>query len=262
MTDPRRRQLLGWWALGTLGLGLGLGGCNLLTPPTHIPMDLLRPSGGPCAGRAPTLLVMLPGVRSRPDEFIDEGFVAAVRSRGLAADIVVADAHLGYYEDRSVLRRLRDDVVRPARAAGYRHIWLVGISLGGFGALGYGARMGDEIDGIVALAPYLGRRTLQQEINAAGGPLRWSRTPHERLDDDLEREVWEWMAAGPPARLPVFLGYGREDRFAEAHRLLAGLLPPDRVDSVPGDHDWPAWRALWAHWLERELIGTTCAAAA
>ena len=122
-------------------------------------MDLLR-KAGPCPGMAPVLVVMLPGAYSRPVEFVDEGFVDALRQGGMAADVVIADAHMGYVADRSIIRRVREDVVLPARQAGYRQVWLVGISLGGFAALGYAVQHGAEIDGVLALAPYLGSRRL------------------------------------------------------------------------------------------------------
>jgi pimeloyl-ACP methyl ester carboxylesterase len=258
---PSRRQ----W-LCSAGL-LALGGCaTLMSPPTRVPMHVLRPPGGRCDGRAPVLLVMLPGAWSRPPEFVDEGFVAAVRSRGLAADVAIADAHLGYFNDRSVLTRLREDVVLPARAQGYRSIWLVGISLGGFAALGYAAHHPDEVDGLVVIAPYLGRPQLLQEIAAAGGPMAWRVAPHPApTPDEPERTVWEWLtarAAAPDApattRLPLYLGHGRDDRFAAAHRLLAGVLPAGRSVDLPGGHAWSPWRALWSHWLDRGLLPGEC----
>lgn len=264
MTPTRRRLLGGAGAL----CALALGGCAWLMPrrPNRIPMDLLKPEG-PCRGRAPALVVMLPGAYSLPAEFVDEGFTAALRRSGAGVDVVIADAHLGYFGDGSVLRRLREDVVLPARAAGYRQVWLVGISLGGYAALAYAMRHGDEVDGIVALAPYLGPRRLQQEIAAAGGPRAWraSAAPADPAapasEDGLDRGLWAWLA-GPPPPLPIYLGYGVDDRFADAHRVLAGLLPAERVDTAPGGHDWPAWRVLWQSWLARGLLPTGCAAPA
>jgi len=243
-----RRRLLGALA-STLAVG-----CSQ-PPPTRVPMNQLRFTG-PCGTPAPVLVVLLPGAYSRPSEFVDEGFVAAVQRRRLGVDIVVADAHLGYFQERSVLRRLREDVVLPARAAGTRTVWLVGISLGGMGALAYGARHGSEIDGILAIAPYLGRRALLREIEADGGPAAWRTRPHEREDDDVEREVWAWLAA--PTTPPVWLGFGSDDRFADSHRLLASVLPADRRAEVPGGHDWPPWRALWEQWLDRGLLPAAC----
>lgn len=237
MTFPRRRQLLGWWALAAAG-----GGCALTVPPSRVPMDVTR-LPGPCAGRAPALVVMLPGAYSRPREFVDEG-------------------HVGYFQDRSVLRRLREDLVLPARAQGYRQVWLAGISLGGFGALAYGARHGGEVDGIVALAPYLGRRQLQKEIIDAGGPQRWRKQRFAREADDAERDLWEWLAAPVPGGPPVWLGFGRDDRFADAHRLLAQVLPAERRFDAPGGHDWAPWRALWSTWLDRRLLPEACAGGA
>ena len=223
-------------------------------------MQALRPDRGPCDGRAPTLLVMLPGAYSRPAEFVDEGFVDAVRQRGLAVDITIADAHRGYFMARSVLERLHEDIVLPARREGYRRIWLLGISLGGFGALAYGARHGDTIDGIVALAPYLGTRELLQDIEGAGGPAAWLALQPPGDNGNVERDTWRWLAALATEKLPVYLGCGREDRLRDASRLLARALPDRRYDEVAGDHDWPAWRTLWSNWLDRRLLTAGCGA--
>ncbi|RVU46662.1 alpha/beta hydrolase [Rubrivivax rivuli] len=268
--QPQRRRLCGAALRGGLALAglatLGAaGGCALLVPPVLPRMDTLR-LPGPCPGRSDTLVVMLPGAYSRPPEFVEAGFPQALRERGLNADVLIVDSHLGYFSDRSVLRRLRDEVVLPARAQGYRRVWLVGISLGGFGALGYAVRHGSEIDGVLALAPYLGPRRLTQEIEEAGGPRAWRAAGRDTsppdASDELDRELWRAFTHPASKLPPVHLGYGVDDRFAGAHRRFAELLPAERVRTAPGGHDWPAWRALWQAWLDQGLLADSrCAAA-
>ena len=212
------------------------------------------PRCAPAKARSDTLLVLLPGAYSRPEEFEAAGFVDATHASQLDAEIVIADAHLGYYADKSVIERLRADIVLPARARGVKNLWLVGISLGGFGALGYAQRHPAEVSGVLAIAPYLGRRTLLRDIVAGGGPRVWQTTAVPEGPDDLETAVWMGLAAPRPNAPPVWLGYGRDDRFADSHRLAASVLPEGRVFSVPGGHDWPPWRALWDAWLARDLL--------
>lgn len=76
--------------------------------------------------RSPTLIVFLPGAQEVPQDIVREGFVDQVRARGIDADVVVADAHLGYFYGGVFEQRLREDVVQPARAQGYRSVWLAG----------------------------------------------------------------------------------------------------------------------------------------
>jgi pimeloyl-ACP methyl ester carboxylesterase len=253
-----RRRFLGVSLVAPAVLG---GGCALRPPPPAIPMQSLRFASS-CAGRANTLLVMLPGAYSRAQEFVDEGFVEALARRRMPADVAIVDAHLGYYVERTIVQRLQDDVVAPARASGYRQVWLLGISLGGFGALGHALRHPGGADGLVLLAPYLGSRLLLDEIERAGGPVAWrARTPRPTSGDDLDRELWHWLATPEERRgLPVHLGYGRGDRFAEAHERLRDLLPAERTIDVPGGHDWRAWRELWDTMLDRAILaGSGCA---
>lgn len=243
-------------SLGALAVAPLFGGCGLIPPPTTVPMPVRREAAG-CA--ASTLVVMLPGAYSRPGEFIEAGFVDAMRRRGLAADVWIPDAHLRYYEERSVFVRLEEDVLAPARSR-YPRIWIVGISLGGFGALGCAALQADALAGIVLLAPYLGTRTVLQEIAAAGGPAAWRQrviAGGGPAADDMERRNWLWLTA--PTR-PVYLGYGVEDRFAPQLRALDTVLPAGRITTVPGGHDWPPWLALWNGWLDRNLVEERCTA--
>ncbi len=239
-----------------------LTGCALLREPTPIPMELLADDRA-CSTQAPVLMVLLPGANMTPTEMQDEGMLAAVRQRRLAVDVLVAGAGLAYVYDGSVLRRLHDEVLAPYRARGYRRIWLAGISLGGFLAMGYAMRHPGEVEGIIALAPYLGRRPLVQEIADAGGPLQWGRQrgiSQVPRPDDVDQQLWRWLA-NPPAHAPaLYLGYGREDRFADGHRLLAQLLPSPQVRSAAGGHDWAPWRQLWAEWLDAGLLPAACPA--
>jgi len=237
----------------------GCAGQRPMSVPLRTVSDLAPRAGG---APADTLAILLPGAYDAPEDFLREGFVAAVRERRLPVDLQLVDAHLGYYGDRSVIDRLRQDIVLPARQAGYRRIWLVGISLGGFGALAYAMDHGNEVDGLFLLAPYLGTRGVQKEIAASGGLLRW----HPGVaggDDDDERRLWHWLAqranGSAAGRPPIWQGYGRDDRFAPGHRLLATALPTDNSQELPGGHDWTAWRALWDAFLERGIIASTAA---
>lgn len=247
MLAPPRRQLLALLA------ACWLAACNTPRPRLDT-MRTLVDSSPLCADRANTLLVMLPGVYDTPEALVREGFVAAVRERQLPIDMILVDAHVGYYTDESVERRLHADIVAPARARGYRQIWLAGISLGGMGSLAYAeaydGKGGSQIDGLILLAPYLGNRGLQEEIRLAGGLDAWHATgSHE----GGERRIWHWLAsrAAQPDTLPMYLGYGSQDRFAPTHRLLATLVPSGNVFALDGGHDWPVWRAGWQAFLDR-----------
>jgi len=205
--------------------------------------------------RADSLLVFLPGAFLRPEEFEREGFVAAVRERDLAADVMLVDANVAYYYDQTFIERLHAGVIEPQRARGYASIWLVGISIGGFGALIHELARPGRVDGIVALAPYLGRRPLGAEIVKAGGLRNWKAPEGPPPDDEADRRLWPWLQqyANPQSLLglpPLYLGYGLADRFAANHRLLADALPPGRVFTTEGGHDWPQWSRLWRQVLK------------
>src|SRR5271155_1958318 len=84
---------------------------------------------------APQRIALLPGAFDGPPDFQRAGFAQLVRRRGLALDLVLVHPDPQHLADRSILQRLRRDVVLPARAAGCQSVWLAGISLGGFPAL-------------------------------------------------------------------------------------------------------------------------------
>lgn len=211
------------------------------------------------ATQAPVLLVLLPGAYMEPQEMLDEGLVQAVRQRRLAVDVVIADAHLGYVYDGSMLRRLHEEVVLPARSRGVRRVWLAGISLGGYVAMGYALRNPGLVEGVVTLAPYLGRRPLVQAVADAGGAAAWRRTAQPRDEHDIDHDLWMWLSQRPLQAPALYLNYGVDDRFAQGHALMAQTLPASHVQTAPGGHDWPPWRALWAQWLDRGLWPLSCA---
>jgi len=207
----------------------------------------------PVAERARVLLVMLPGTRDVPEDFVEHGFVEAIRNRGLPVDVVAVDAHMEYYAEHSILDRLAADVIIPARKHGYARIWLMGISLGGFGSVAYAREHATEIEGMILLAPYLGPQSLIAEVERAGGLGGWQ--PGEILRDDEERRVIAWLGeyrVKDPTLPAIYLGYGSHDRFIEAAELLAQRLPAERVVTVKGGHDWPTWTRLWARVLDLE----------
>lgn len=207
--------------------------------------------------RAKTLAILLPGALQQPEDFMQAGFIDAVRDRKLSIDLALVDfgmQYIGESTDGTALQHMHDHLLQPALSQGYEEIWLAGISIGGFIAIAYADRYPDQIDGLCLLAPYPGNRVVTREIEAAGGIAQWR--ADSIAQDDAERRIWRWLKAHRemPSAPAVHLGYGREDRFAPGHRLMAEALAAHCTDAVIGGHDWPAWRQLWENFLDREAL--------
>lgn len=228
---------------------LMLSAC-LRLPPTEIPIPTV---GAEATGPGnDTLVVMLPGMGDRAGTFAENGFLEIAGNHGL--DALAVDAHFGYYRERSLLPRLRDDIILSARAQGYQHIWLLGISMGGFGSLLYAEAHAEDIDGVILLAPFLGDDDLIENIRSAGRLAEWS--PPDEGFRDYEVAVWKWLQqeAERPDRTPILVGYGESDRLAGALAPLIDTLDDDQVISRPGNHKWSTWEPLWSEIAAR--IGT------
>jgi len=200
-----------------------------------------------------TLIIFLPGIDDLAEDFERQGMFKDMLLHEVAADAVALDAHYGYYATRMIHERISEDVISSAQAAGYEHIWLAGISMGGFGAASYAARHSSGISGVLLFAPYLGHPALIGEIAAAGGIRRWE--PGNVADDDYPRAVWAWFkrSLSPGMTGPkIYLGYGKRDIFARAHALLSEALPDGQVISIAGGHDWPTWKKIWNMLLTSE----------
>ena len=154
--------------------------------------------------------------------------------------MIPLETGMAAYLDGSIVERLH-----AAISSGDK-VWLAGISLGGLGALLYARAHPDRVAGLLLLSPFIGTRGTIAGVIAAGGLDAWQ-PPAEAND---EHKLLQWLKARRPN---IHLGYGEQDRFAASYRLLAGLLPAERVVSVAGGHDWQTWGVLWDLLLRKAL---------
>ena len=61
------------------------------------------------------MAILLQGHGDAPEEFVRHGFVAELEAAGV--DVILADAHSGYYAEQSTEARLWSDIVAPATSA-------------------------------------------------------------------------------------------------------------------------------------------------
>ncbi|MEE4243031.1 MAG: alpha/beta fold hydrolase [Desulfopila sp.] len=201
------------------------------------------------------LVVFVRGLGGSHRTFAEEGMVDDTWREGFAVDMVAPDSHFAYYSERTLIPRLHQDVISPARQEGYEKIWLIGPSMGGLGSLLYTREHPEEISGICLLSPFLGDDAIIAEIIEQGGVRHWQ--PGEYTpEEDWQRMLWHWIktevAQGKTA--PIYLLYGEEDMYVAAHRLLASVLPADRSASLPGSHDYSTFKALWHEFLDWNLL--------
>ena len=217
------------------------------------------------------LFVFLPGNGEDLSTFERHGLIQAVRQRNLSVDMVTVDAYLSYYMNGSIITRLKNDVIEPAKARGYKKIWLVGNSLGGFGSLMYVRNYPNDITGVVLLGPFLGEKRTVNKIEAAGGLQKWdpglvpinSEEGWEKQlwrwlkDRQQQRDFWHWVKDCEQAEgcFPdIYLGYGTRDRYSYGQKLLAEILPPDHVVTMDGGHKWQVWTVLWDILLDKIML--------
>lgn len=203
--------------------------------------------------QAEEIFILLPGMHDRAGSFEERGFLTLAQEvlggRDDAAFIAV-DAHFGYYRERSIDRRLTEEVL--GRFPG-KKVTLVGISLGGFGALITARRNPELFDRVVLIAPFLGAPEHIKRLGQGAGSA-----PR----DDMEGEVfavWRWLEQGADG-IPTTLLYGRGDKFRPAYDKLASAAPGIALHGIDGGHDWRTWNSLWADWLAGHVAEARAAA--
>lgn len=200
------------------------------------------------------LFVFLRGLGGSHHSFEEEGLVEATRERGINFDMVAPNAHFAYYFERTLIERLRKDVILPAKSKGYENIWLVGFSMGGLGSLLYTRQYPEDISGVCLISPFLGYDALIDEINKVGGLRNW--VPGEYSpDNDWQRMLWHWIKikVATENSVPIYLGFGNSDPYVEAQQLLATALPGNHIIRLKGGHDYETFKSLWRHFLDRDL---------
>ncbi len=220
-------------------------------PPVVKPIDRqdFRQSGAP----RPHLVVLLAGRGAPRDYFEINRWVEIARQYTTEHDFVAPYAHFGYYRSRQLIARLREDIIQPARRQGYKTISLVGISMGGLGALLYSEEYPEDVDHIYLFAPFLGKTAVHEQIRADGGLPYWTLRAQDA--DDWNYTLWRWLKTLTlkQDRKKVFLGYGDNDRL-RGHNLLAENLPAQHVIKIPGRHDDITFRQLWQQMLSQGLL--------
>lgn len=224
-------------------VSLGLAGCH----GKRVPIRTVSYAPGAPRKR---LLVMLPGLGDRAEVFERRAMIEPVRDSGLGADVIAVNAQIGYYRDRSVVPRIREDVILPARAAGYEEVWMLGVSLGGFGSLLTASRHPELVDGLFIMAPYLGPGEPLEEIRGAGGLSSWKRDASRK---GYEWDLWDWLSgyARDEERPPLLLGFGDRDDGNGSKQLVADVLPDEHVFVRTGGHKWAVWQGIWPEMLGR-----------
>ena len=195
-----------------------------------------------------TLIVMVPGALMSPQDFLAAGFDRQLAQHWPQAALVPASIDVNQLDVDACVATLREQLLAITAAHSGHRLVLGGISLGAAVALHYARQHGAAVHGLCLLAPYPGSRITTGAVRAAGGPARWRLTGTH--GDDAEFLLWQWMIQGHDG-LPVYLGYGRDDRFADGQGLMAEAMPAAIHHTVAGDHDWPAWQSLWQDFVAR-----------
>jgi pimeloyl-ACP methyl ester carboxylesterase len=194
------------------------------------------------------LFVFLPGRRDRGPDFVQRGFVTLAQDRIPGLDCVAVDATIGYYFDGSIADRLQREIIGHARAAGYREIWLVGVSMGGLGAFFHERAYPGEVHGLILLAPFVGDDLkLFAEIDAAGGAAAWAGLQPAVAHPDkaeFQRELWCFLGRlgnSKDVQLETWIAYGDTDRLLPGIERLRTVIPADRIFRLSGGHNWGVW---------------------
>lgn len=201
------------------------------------------------------LLIILPGIRGNASLYEKLGFIDVFHEYYPDFDVYIADAHFGYYRNRSLLVYLENQIIMPAKKKGYSEIWMMGISLGGVGSLLQLRCCTGDIDGALLISPFLGDKKLHQQMDNAGGLEEFVSAIENENDESLE-SMWRWLylnAGKLSKEKRLWLTVGEQDRY-DGHDVLAGLMTPESVLIKPGSHNNKTFLRLWRNLLIQRPI--------
>ncbi len=205
--------------------------------------------------QAKHLVLFLPGLGDSPENVERGGMIEEMKGAP-QFDALIADAHFGYYRTGTMTTRLDEDVVHRVRSE-YDEFWIVGTSMGGYGAIAYAEKFPESVTGLVLLAPYLGQGKVLADIERAGSVQNWNPEAFQTTSSRTAHGVrlWAWLKERPtrPSHPIVFLGSGDQDKLLRGFRLLSPALEANRVTIIPGGHDWTTWRKLFHRVVESTL---------
>lgn len=238
-------RLFRWLLLGSATVALLVVIGLLVFNARHGPIPTLT-LAAPQPGTDTRLVIVLPGIEDDLDSLHASGIGAAIQQAAPDMEVLLTGATPAYYLRQDLVRRLQQEIVAPARARGVHEIWMVGMSMGGFGTLLYEQRHPGEMTGLVLLAPFMGRPGLTTTIAAAGGLRQWA--PPQQLSflhpDRVPAQLWQMIrhwSESPERTQRIWLACGHDDSFMPASRLIAATLPADHFLERPGAHT----RAVW-----------------
>ncbi|MFO7812591.1 MAG: alpha/beta hydrolase [Pelovirga sp.] len=221
-------------------------------PKAQIPVPVLEYGQIGTTGNT-DLLIFLRGIGGSHTDFERFGLIDQVRDRGLPMDIVVPNTHYGYYKSETVVNRIKEDIIEPAKQQGYQRFWLAGFSMGGLGSLFYIREYPEDIEAVMLVSPFMGWGTIRREIKEAGGIRNWD--ADSSAIDNWQILIWTFIQdyiAAPESYPPVYLGYGTTDGVTKnGPSLLADALPKLRVFTLRGGHNYTTFQALWSEHLDR-----------
>lgn len=187
--------------------------------------------------RSDSLLVLLPGLGDTDKKFSKEGIIDLLGNTTAETDVVTVNAHYKYYESRTLIDRLLEDVIYPARRQGYRNIRVAGVSLGGFGALLLLKYRPEEVDAVGLIAPYLGEKEYYEYLL------------HENAQEpeiEYKQNLWPWLTRlDSESTNRIYIGYGEEDEFAVPGALLSERLPEGNGIAIKGGHNWSTFGRIF-----------------
>lgn len=228
---------------------------------TKVPVETLWYESKP--DLKPNLIIYLRGMGGATNCFLnphqcfeEKGFVSVIRERNLPFDMVSPNLHYGYYRDRSFVKRLKEDVINPAKAKGYEKIWIVGVSMGALGSIFYIKDHPGDIDGVVALAPFLGDDEILDEIIENGGLRNWDSGEYDKVKE-WQRDIWRFLKDyehDNPEQAPIYLGIGNKDLYIKGQKLLAEYLQPERVLEIEGKHRYATFKTMWDMFLDQDIL--------
>src|SRR5262249_18461408 len=115
-TEPMKRILIGL-------AFLALAGCIAIGDPT-VPIPAQTFNARRAAGER-TMILVLPGFGADAKDMAARGVPKTIQDVWPEADVVLTSATIAYYRGSLVVDRLHDEIVVPAKRAGYQRVWLV-----------------------------------------------------------------------------------------------------------------------------------------